>query len=192
MKYLLLVLLASIITACVSGPPEAGINKAYSQNGAIVTSPSQPGWVLLEHTTNTVVFARALADNHSVVANTYYFWIGDAASDAVFFEKIIEGREQTNNKERFNQLVVDYHETTFKGQPCLKYRGVAEYQRDPTKIPDSDDYFSNIGYICRAPSDAASALLMEVSYRSSSKQLPVNIEHIADTFFADITLTDSD
>lgn len=191
MRYIFFLISTIMLAGCASGPPIAQPGEQFTQKGAVVSAPPEEGWRLLEHTGESVALARPYPEQASVVLNTYYFWIGETASNDVFFEKLIEGRKQVGDQRRFNQLDVSYQPTTFQGQPCLKYEGVAEYQQDTDALPAGTAYFKNHGYICRSKLDNASAILMEISMRSASRDMPDKAVALGEAFFANVRLTDT-
>lgn len=191
MRYASFFFCAIMLAGCASGPPTAEPGEQFRQKGAVVSAPSDSGWLVLEHTNESVALAHSYPDLASVVLNTYYFWIGETPSDEEFFARLIEGRKQVGNEQRFHQLDVSYQPTTFKDQPCLRYEGVAEYQQDTDALPSGTAYFKNHGYICRSKLDNASAILMEISLRSASREMPDYAVTLGGTFFANVRLTDT-
>ena len=191
MRYVSFLICAIVLTGCASGPPKVQPGEQFAQKGAVVSAPSDSGWLLLEHTEESIAIARPYPEQESVVLNTYYFWIGETVSDDVFFEKLIEGRKQVGDEKRFNQLDVSYQNTTFQEQSCLKYEGVAEYQQNTDKLPAGSAYFTNRGYICRSKLDNASAILMEISMRSASSEMPEQTIALGERFFSNIRLTET-
>jgi hypothetical protein len=191
MRYLKIVFIFCILTGCVSTLPDAGISQSYQHVGATVLSPNEAGWYLLKLSDPSVVFVKKYPDKtETAIANTYLFWVGELDSDEAFFERIIESRNTIEHKSRFKQLTVDYQSLTFKNRPCVKYSGIAEDHGDKGLDSTEFQYFKNIGYICRTNLNRTTALLMEVSHRSDSKDIPSSLRNTAFEFFENIKQSD--
>jgi hypothetical protein len=191
MKNVILLLVILFLVGCGSTLPEAGINNVYKHMGANVVSPNELGWYLIGRTDYGVVFGKKYSDSiESAIANTYVYRVGKFESDEAFFEVLKQGRSEVKNKARFKQLEAEHALSSLNGRSCLKYSGISE-DHGNNRINSSDfKYFKNVGYICRAQIDPTLALLMEVSHRSDSKNIPIEIKDIATQFFNNIEFTE--
>ena len=190
MKLSITIIISLILTGCASTMPTAGISQSYKHVGAKVISPSEPNWYLMKHTDPSVVFAKEYPNkNETAIANTYLIWIGKFESDESFFEAIKKGREANDDKSRFKQIKLNYEPLTYKDRPCIKFSGVAE-DHGQTGINSKEfQYFKNFGYICRTNLNQTTVLLMEVSHRSNSQEIPLELSKTANDFFNNIELT---
>jgi hypothetical protein len=176
---------------CGSTLPEAGINNAYKHMGANVVSPNEPGWYLMGRTNYGVVFGKKYSDSsESAIADTYVYQVGKFESDEAFFELLKQGRSEVKNKARFKQIEAEYELSSLNDKSCLKYSGISEDYGNNGIDSNNFKYFKNVGYICRTKIDPTLALLMEVSHRSDSKNIPIDIKEIATQFFNNIEFTE--
>jgi uncharacterized protein YceK len=188
-KRLITLIVIMSLVGCASMLPKTAESKAYQHAGAKVFSPSDSGWALLNQSAYGVTFAKKYAGSKaSAIANTYVFRVGDLPSDEVFFELIKQGRAANDDRSRFKALEVNYESLTYKDLACLKYRGVSE-DHGNNGIDSADFlYFKNFGYICRTKLDQSTAILMEVSHRSDSIEVPIELKKMAAEFFNSIEL----
>ena len=100
-----------------------------------------------------------------------------------------QGRSEVKNKPRFKQLEAKYGLPSLNDGPCLKYSGISEDHGNNGINSNDFKYFKNVGYICRTQIDPTLALLMEVSHRSDSKNIPIDIKKITTQFFSNIEFT---
>jgi len=190
LKFLTTLVLVFFFIGCSATFPPAGISKSYKHVGARVISPNESGWYLMKHSDPSVVFSKKYSNSsESAVANTYLIWIGEFESDKAFFDAIKAGRNDNDDKSRFKQLEQHYESLTYKGRPCVKFKGISEDHGNAGIDSKSFQYFKNIGYICRTNLNQTTALLMEVSHRSNSRELPQALRETASSFFNSIELT---
>lgn len=189
MKRLITLIVIMSLVGCASMLPKKADSKAYQHAGAKVFAPGKPGWTLLNQSAYGVTFVKKYAGSKgSAIANTYVFRVGDLPSDEVFFELIKQGRAANDDRSRFKALEVNYESLTYKDLACLKYRGVSE-DHGNNGIDSADFlYFKNFGYICRTKLDQSTAILMEVSHRSGSIEVPIELKKMAAEFFNSIEL----
>ena len=188
MKRLITLIVIMSLAGCASMLPKKVDSKAYQHAGAKVFAPGEPGWTLLNQSAYGVTFVKKYASSASAVANTHVFRVGDLPSDEIFFELIKQGRAANDDRSRFKPLEVNYESLTYKDLACLKYRGVSE-DHGNNGIDSADFlYFKNFGYICRTKLDQSTAILMEVSHRSDSIEVPIELKKMAAEFFNSIEL----
>lgn len=180
----------TLLVGCTSMLPKAGISKLYQHIGASVISPNEPDWYLMQHSQYGVAFGKKYPDrSESAIANTQIFGVGEFESDEAFFEYIKQGRSEVQNKDRYKQIEAVHEVSPLNENACLKYHGVSE-DHGNSGIDSTDfQYFKNFGYICRTKIDPKVAIIMEVSHRSDSKDIPAQLKAMATQFFNSIELT---
>jgi len=190
-KKIALILVVALLVGCASMLPEAGVSKSYQHAGANVISPNEPDWYLMQHSQYGVVFGKKYSDStESAIANTQLFGVGEFESDEAFFEYIKRGRSEVQDKDRFKQIEAVHEVSPLNENTCLSYHGVSE-DHGNNGIDSTDfQYFKNFGYICRTRMDPQVAIIMEVSHRSDSKDIPASLKAMATQFFNSIELTE--
>jgi len=187
-RSIIIIAILSLI-GCAPMLPKAGVSKGYKHIGANVISPSESGWSLVNQSAYGVSFAKAYSGSRaSAVANTYVFRVGELASDEDFFDVIKQGRLANDDRSRFKPLEINYESLMFKDISCLKYSGVSEDHANNGIGSDDFQYFKNFGYICRTKLNQSTAILMEVSHRSDSIEVPLELKNMAEEFFNSIEL----
>jgi len=161
------------------------------QIGAIVYSPSEPGWLLIQSDNSSIAFGKQYGSNDETsVANTVAFAVEGYKDDKAFLEYIAEQREKKNNNARFKALNITNEIVTFKEAPCLQYRTLSEDHKNSGIDSDNYQYFKTIGYVCRHPSNSAIAFQMEVSHRGNEEVFPAKLLSLGRHFFDSIQFAD--
>jgi hypothetical protein len=178
--------------AIASSRPEISPKSVYRQIGAIVSSPSETGWSLVQANNIGVAFGRQYSTvDETAIANTTIFKVDGFEDDKEFLNYIASQREKQDDKKRFKILSISNEQVSFKGTACLKYRGLSEDHKN--KGIDSTDfqYLKTAGYICRHPANKSIAFQMEISLRSQEKAFLQELLSVGDGFFNNVQFNDA-
>lgn len=178
-----------MVTGCASLLSKTPSGNEIVHLGAVVEPPSALGWSHSQTSEYGVIFKKSFPDNsESAFLNTYTFGVGEFPSDDKFFEAIKRGRASNNDKTRFRQLAVNYKDVKYQGVPCIQYQGISEDHGTNGVGVGNFSYFQNYGFICRTKLNNWTAILMELSHRSSDREMPEVLHDEAKDFFDSIEL----
>ncbi len=195
MRYFVAFFMIVTLCACMATAPSRPLiepKSIYSQIGAMVNSPNEAGWSLVQVNNFGMAFGRQYgAVEETAIANTVIFKVNGIENDKDFLNYIASQREKQDDKKRFKILSITNEQVSFKSAACLKYRVFSEDHNN--KGIDSADfqYLKIAGYVCRHPANKSAAFQMEISYRSQEKALPQELITVGEEFFNNIQFTDS-
>jgi hypothetical protein len=179
-KHLLVFTLTAILSAhAMSTHEQSSIDPAslYRQDGVIVVSPNQPGWILIRSDKSETVFEKQAADEilcasvKTIKTKTF-----DADKDLLISLEALK-QEELNKLKRDS---VHFNYVRFKGSPCLQYDGI--FKLNGTTSPRYE-YFNLKGYLCPHPQMKGLAVQIEFSSRSNSRGFSENLVPLYDEFF---------
>lgn len=179
-----------VLTGCMAAAPTRPLitpKSGYTQVGAIVYSPTETGWYLIQSNNFGVVFGKQYgAADETAVANTGVFKVDGIEMDKDFFDFIADQRERQDDKKRFKILGIDNERVYFKGVSCLKYRGLSEDHKNNGIDSTDFQYLKTAGYVCRHPLNKVTAFQMEISQRSKEKAFSEGLLAVGEEFFKNI------
>ncbi|MEK6742436.1 MAG: hypothetical protein AABZ15_02450 [Nitrospirota bacterium] len=178
--------------AMASSRPVISPKSEYRQIGAVVSSPSETGWSLVQANNLGVAFGRQYSSaEETAIVKTTIFKVEGFDDDKEYLNYIASQREKQDDKKRFKILSITNEQVSFKGTACLKYRGLSEDHK--SKGIDSTDfqYLKTAGYICRHPASKSIAFQMEISQRSQEKAFLQEFISLGEEFFNNIQFTDA-
>ncbi len=183
MKPLIVIILAAIF--CVSAAlaqKQTPINPAsvYTQDGITFASPNQSGWLLLKSDKLETIFEKrdkdALSNASVKIIQTKTFETDEERLKS--FEAM--KKEDLSNLER-DSLHFNY--VRFKGSMCLEYDGIF-------KLDGASElkfkYFHIKGYLCPRSNAQDSAIQMEFSNYSNTRDFTEVFSSLSDEFFEKI------
>lgn len=163
----------------------------YNVEKAIIQSPSEPNWYLMQNDRHILVLSKKLDDKtQSVVLSALMYPVSPARNSRTFLEFIAGQRLKQDDKTRFKVISVKNEYVTFKELPCLKYQTLSEDHRDKGIESSEFDYFKTSGYVCRYPLEGM-AFQFEISYRSRTKEIPADLLKTGEEFFRNIRLVEA-
>lgn len=171
---------------------EIAPKSAYKQVGAIVYSPNEADWSLVQANEFGIAFGKQYgAVGETAIANTIVFKVDGFENDKDFLDFIASQREKQDNKKRFKVLSAHNEQLTFKGASCFKYRFLSEdHKNNGIDSPDFQ-YLKTMGYVCRHPSNKAIAFQMEISHRATEKSFPDSLLAVGEEFFNSVQFGDA-
>jgi hypothetical protein len=187
MRIVALLLAAGVaLSACTSQFEPIAPSTGYSQIGATVKSPNEPGWALGYARPNGIALGKKSASGPSTIILTNVSQLTGSGSNEQFFDRVLAIRSQDNNPARFAITSEKNTPVSFKNAACIKTELTALDRKASATAPH---YLKNTGYICRHPANMNVAFLMELSVRSTEKTLSQSDLAVAHAFFADVTFT---
>jgi hypothetical protein len=187
MRIIALLIAAGVaLSACTSQFEPIAPSTGYSQIGATVKSPNEPGWALAYARPNGIALGKKLANGASAFVLTNVSQVTGSNSNEQFFDKVLAIRSQDNDPTRFAITSEKNTPISFKNAACIETEFTALDRKASATAPH---YLKNTGYICRHPANNDVAILMELSVRSAEKTLSQENLAVAHAFFADVTFT---
>lgn len=137
---------------------------------------------------HSLILAKRMEDRgESVLLSGTIYQVGLKKNSKEFLEFVIDQKKKNDDKDRFKILSVKNEFLTFKDLPCFKYQTLSEDHG--TEGGAVFKYFKTLGYVCRYPLEYI-ALQMEVSHRSSVKEIPAHLLKVAQKFFDEAQLVE--
>jgi len=190
MRNIIILVIVTALGGCVASMPNRQTlvpKTSYSQIGATLYSPDEPGWVLAQSNDfGLAFFKRYGSSQNSAVAVTSIFKVEGFESDSAFLTHIAEQKHKGDDKTRFKILNVNNKLVSFKNTSCLKYRTLTEDHKNKGINSSDFQYLKLAGYICRHPANKDTAFRMEISHRSSEKDFPKRLLAVGEDFFSNI------
>jgi hypothetical protein len=155
----------------------------YQQDGITFASPNQSGWTLLKSDKVETVFEKRDKDA-----------ISNASVKTVKTETFETDKDRLNRfealkKEDLSSLKRDslhFNYVRFKGLMCLQYDGI--FPLDATLTPKLK-YFHLRGYLCPNPKASDSAIQIETSNYSNTRDFAEDFNSISDEFFEKVAFS---
>ena len=149
----------------------------YKQDGITFASPNQSGWVLLKSDKLETVFEKRDKDSVSNASvKTTKTKTFETDKDRLTSFETIKQEELSD----LNRDSLHFNYVRFKGSRCLQYDGI--FKLDETAAPKLE-YFHIKGYICPHPKSTDSAIQIETSNYSNTRDFTEDFISISDKFF---------
>ena len=186
MKYLIMIIIVAFF--CVSAAlaqKQTTINPAsvYKQDGVTFASPNQSGWLLLKSDKLETIFEKRDKDaisNASVkTIKTKTFETDEERLKS--FEAL--KKEDLSN---VNRDSIHFNYVRFKGSMCLEYDGI--FKLDGASEPKFE-YFHIKGYLCPRSKDQDSAIQIEFSNYSNTRDFTEDFISLSDEFFEKVAFS---
>ena len=180
MKHLIVILVIAMFCVNVAFAQKQTLIKpasVYKQDGITFASPNQSGWTLSKSDKLETVFEKRDKDA-----------VSSASVKTIKTKTFETDKERLNSfealkKEDLSSLNRDslhFNYVRFKGSMCLQYDGI--FKLDGTAAPKLE-YFHIRGYLCPHPKSTDSAIQIETSNYSNTRDFTEDFISISDEFF---------
>jgi len=180
MKHLLMILVIAIF--CVNivfaqKPTAIKPASSYKQDGIKFVSPNQSGWTLLKSDKLETVFEKRETDAvSSASVKTIKTESFETDKDRLAgFEAM-----KTKDLSSMDRDSIHFNYVTFKGLRCMQYDGI--FKLEGTPAPKLDDFHIK-GYLCPHPTIKDSAVQIEFSNYSNTRDFSEDFISLSDQFF---------
>lgn len=150
---------------------------SYKQDGIKFLSPDQAGWTLLKSDKLETVFEKRDTD---AVSNASVKTIKTEAFETD--KDRLAGFEAMKTKDlsSMDRDSIHFNYVTFKGLKCVQYDGIFKVKETPA--PKLEDFHIK-GYLCPHPAIKDSAIQIEFSNYSNTRDFSEDFVSLSDRFF---------